>query len=61
MDMYTLLYLIMDDQQGLTVQHRELCSMLCGSLDGGESGGEWIPVHVWLNPFTVHLKLSQHC
>ena len=24
----------MDDQQGLTVQHRELCSMLCGSLDG---------------------------
>ena len=23
-----------DNQQGPTVQHRELCSMLCGSLDG---------------------------
>ena len=28
-----------DNQQGPTVQHRELCSMLCGSLDGkGVSG-----------------------
>ena len=24
----------MDNQQGLTCTHRELCSMLCGSLDG---------------------------
>ena len=24
----------MDNQQGPTVKHRELCSMLCGSLDG---------------------------
>ena len=24
----------MDNQQGPTVQHREHCSMLCGSLDG---------------------------
>ena len=23
----------MDNQQGPTVQHREICSMLCGSLD----------------------------
>ena len=27
---------------------------------GRELGGEWIHVHVWLSPFTVHLKLSQH-
>ena len=29
---------------------------------GGESGGEWIHVcmYVWLSPFTVHLKIS-HC
>ena len=27
---------------------------------GGESGGEWIHVCVWLSPFAVHLKLSQH-
>jgi len=24
----------MNNQQGPTVQHRDLCSMLCGSLDG---------------------------
>ena len=24
-------------------------------------GGEWIHVYVWLSPFTVHLKLPQHC
>ena len=24
----------MDNQQGPTVQHREICSMFCGSLDG---------------------------
>ena len=28
---------------------------------GGGFGGEWIHVYVWLSPFTVHLKLSQHC
>ena len=28
---------------------------------GGEFGGEWMRVHVWLSPFTAHLKLSQHC
>ena len=28
---------------------------------GGGFGGEWIHVHVWLSPFSVHLKLSQHC
>ena len=24
---------------------------------GGEFEGEWIYVNIWLNPFTVHLKL----
>ena len=28
---------------------------------GGEFGGEWLHVYVWLSPFTVHLKLSHHC
>ena len=32
-----------------------------GSLDGREFGDEWIHVYVWLSPFGVHLKLSQHC
>jgi len=25
---------------------------------GGEFGGEWIHVYVWLSPFGVHLKLT---
>ena len=50
----------MDDQQGPTEQHRELCSMLCAAWMGGEFGGEWILVYVWLSPI-VHLKLSQRC
>ena len=28
---------------------------------GGEFGGEWIHVYVWLSPLAVHLELSQHC
>ena len=31
------------------------------ALMGGEFGGEWINVYVWLTAFAVHLKLSQHC
>ena len=64
---WTLLYIVifkvhvaifkMDNQQGSTVEHEELCSMLCDSLDGGEC----IYKYVWLSPFAVHLKLSQHC
>ena len=30
----------MDDQQGPAGQHRELCSVLCGSLEGREVWGE---------------------
>ena len=37
----------------------ELCSVLCGSLDGCRVGGEWIHLYVWLSPFPVHLKPSQ--
>ena len=36
------------------------CSMPAW-LDGRGFGGERILVYVWLNPFTVHLKLPQHC
>ena len=28
---------------------------------GGEFGGEWLHVRIWLSPSAVHLKLSQHC
>ena len=26
-----------------------------------EFGGKWLHVYVWLSPFAVHMKLSQHC
>ena len=38
----------------------ELCSMLCGSLDRREFGGEWIHVYIQLSFLPVHLKLPQH-
>ena len=34
--------------------------MLCGRLDGRDLGREGIRVYVWLWPFAVHLKISQH-
>lgn len=49
------------NNQGPAEQHMEPCSVLYSSLDGRESGEKWIHVYVWLRPFTVHLKLSQHC
>ena len=49
MGMYTLLYLKWITNKDLL--HVEICSMLCVSLDGGESGGEWMQVCVWLNPW----------
>ena len=35
----------MDNQQGPTAQHRELCSILCGSLDGN---GVWGRMHMYI-------------
>ena len=49
----------MDNQQGSTVQHMEICYM--AAQIGGEFRGEWIQVYVWQNSFAVFLKLSQHC
>ena len=46
----------MDNQQEPTVQHMDLCSMLCGGLNVRGFGGEWVHVHVWLRLFIVHLN-----
>ena len=35
----------MDNQQGPTVQHMELCSMFMAAWMGGEFGREWIHVY----------------
>ena len=47
-----------ENQQGPAGQHRGLCSVSRGRLEGRGAGGEWMRVHVWLSPFAVHLKLS---
>lgn len=51
----------MDNQQGPAGYHMELCSLLRGSLMGAGFGREWIHDYVSQCPFTVHLKLLQHC
>ena len=48
--MSNMAILKMDDQQGPTVQHRELCSMLCGSLDGRGVRGR-MDTHVCMAEF----------
>ena len=43
----------MDNQQGPTLLHRELCSVYVAAWMGGAFGGEWLYLCVWLSPFTV--------
>ena len=45
------------NQQGPTVENRELCSMLHGSLIGGGFGEEWRYIYIYMSHFTVRLKL----
>ena len=61
MDMYTLLYLKWISNKGLLCSTGNSAQCYVAAWMGGEFGGEWILVYVWLNPFAVHLKLSQHC
>ena len=49
----------MDNQQGHSTRNSAQC--YGAAWMGGEFGEEWIHVYVWLSPFPVHLKLSQHC
>ena len=57
-DMDTLLHLKWITNKD--AQHREVCSAFCGSLDG--SGGLRDSGYLCVDgPFTVDLKLSQHC
>ena len=57
---HTALFKI-NDQQGLTVKHRELCSTSCGSPDG--RAVLWKGVHVYrqLRTSAVHLEWPRHC
>ena len=59
MDMYIWLFKI-DNQQGPTVLDKELCSVLCGSLDGREAWRSMDTCTYMTGPFPV-LKLLYHC
>ena len=61
MDMYTLLYLKRITNKDLLFSTWNSAQCYVAAWMGGESGGEWIQVYVWLGPFTVYLKLLQHC
>ena len=61
MDMYTLLYLKWITNKDLLCSTRNSAQCHVATWIGGDLGKEWIHVYVWLSPFTVQLKLSQHC
>ena len=59
MDVYTLLYLKLITNKDLLYCTGNSAQCYVADWMGGEFGGEWIHVYVWLNPLAVHLKLSQ--
>ena len=61
MNMYTLLYLKWITNKDLLYSTWDSIQRYVAAWMGGKFGGEWIHVYVWLGPFTVHLKLLQHC
>ena len=59
--MCTLLYVKWISNKGLPNSPGHSAQCYVAAWMGGEFGGEWIHVYVWLSPFAVHLKKSQHC
>ena len=59
--MYTLLYLKWITNKDLLYSTWNSAQCYVAAWTGGEFEGEWIHGYVWLSPFAVHLKLSQHC
>ena len=61
MDTYTLLYLKWMTNKNLLYSTGNSAQCYVAAWMGGEFGGEWVHVYIWLGSFAVHLKLSQHC
>ena len=59
--MYTLLYLKQITNRDLLNRTWNSAGCYVPGWMGGEFGGEWIHVYVWLSLFAIHLKLPQHC
>ena len=58
MDMCTLLYFKWITNKDLLYSTGNSAQCYVVTWMGGEFGGEWIHVYVWLSPFAVYLKLS---
>ena len=56
--MYTLLYLKWITNKDLLYSTWNSAQGYVPAWMGGEFGGEWIHVYVWLSPFAAHLKLT---
>ena len=61
MGMYKLLYLKWVSNKDLLTGTWNSAQCYVAAWMGREFGGEWIRIYVWPSPFSVHLKLSQHC
>ena len=61
MDTYTMLYLKWITNKNLLYSTCNSAQCYMAAWMGEGSGGEWIHVYVWLSPFAIHWKLSQHC
>ena len=60
METYTLLYLKWKTNKDRLDSTQNAAQCYVAAWMGGKFGREGIHVYVWLSPFTVHLKLSQH-
>ena len=50
----TVVLFKMDNQQGPMYNTWNSVQCYMSAWMGGEFGGEWIHVYVWLRPFTIH-------
>ena len=60
-NMYTLLYLKWITSKVLLASTGNSAQCYGAAWMGGEFGGEWTHVYIWLSPLAIQLKLSQHC
>ena len=61
MDMYTLLYIKWITNKDPLYSTENSAQCYVAAWRGGGFKEKWMHVYVWLSPFAVHLKLSQHC
>ena len=59
--MYTLLYIKWITNKNLLYSTWNSAQCYVLAWMEGKFAREWIYAYVWLSPFAVHLKLSQHC